>query len=80
MVQHDQMAARLARVQAGLGSAGLEVDTCARVLRWSGGPIPGLWAVGNATARDDMGFSAQSGTSNLRGMVQGYRAGRSAAS
>ncbi|GAA1393772.1 FAD-dependent oxidoreductase [Pseudonocardia kongjuensis] len=73
-------AARLARVQAGLGSAGLEVDTCARVLRWSGGPIPGLWAVGNATARDDMGFSAQSGTSNLRGMVQGYRAGRSAVS
>ncbi|WP_166665891.1 FAD-dependent oxidoreductase [Pseudonocardia autotrophica] len=72
-------AARLARVQAGLGSAGLEVDTSARVLTWAGEPIPGLYAVGNATARNDMGFSAQSGTSNLRGMVQGYLAGRDAA-
>ncbi|MEQ3551135.1 FAD-dependent oxidoreductase [Pseudonocardia nematodicida] len=72
-------AARLARVQAGLGSAGLEVDGSARVVTWVGEAIPGLYAAGNATARNDMGFSAQSGTSNLRGLVQGYLAGRDAA-
>ncbi|ANY09598.1 FAD-binding protein [Pseudonocardia sp. HH130630-07] len=72
-------AARLARVLAGLGSAGLDVDASARVRTWAGDPITGLYAVGNAAARNDMGFSAQSGTSNLRGLVQGYLAGRDAA-
>jgi 3-oxosteroid 1-dehydrogenase len=32
------------------GSGGLVTDECARVLRESGDPIPGLYATGNATA------------------------------
>jgi 3-oxosteroid 1-dehydrogenase len=44
-----------------------------------GRPIEGLYAVGNSAAPLDIGAGYQSGLSNLRGMVFGYRAALHAA-
>jgi len=63
----------------GINSAGLKTNADAQVIHVRGQPIPGLYAVGNAAAPLDIGAGYQSGLSNLRGMVGGYRAGKHAA-
>jgi len=64
---------------SGIASAGLLVDTHARVMGWDGQPVPGLYAAGNSVARTDNGAVMQSGMSNARGLTQGHLAGRHAA-
>ncbi|GGJ67478.1 FAD-dependent oxidoreductase [Streptomyces brasiliensis] len=72
-------AARMSRVQFGIGSAGLSIDRDARVLRYTGEPVEGLYAVGNSAGRDDVGAALQSGVANMRGLTYGYLAGKHAA-
>src|SRR3546814_14164194 len=45
----------LARVGTGLASAGLKTNAAARVIGVEGQPIEGLYAIGNAAARIEMG-------------------------
>ncbi|GAA1518221.1 FAD-dependent oxidoreductase [Nocardioides humi] len=73
-------AARMSRVQFGIGSAGLSVNKDAQVTTYAGDPIEGLYAVGNSAGRDDLGAALQSGVANMRGLAYGYLAGRHAAS
>lgn len=69
-------AARLSRVQLGIPSAGLETNEHGQVVDMAGEPIGGLYAVGNAAGRNDLGVFLQSGLPNLRGLVYSYLAGR----
>jgi len=71
-------AAALSRVQLGVPSAGLEINENAQAVTLTGDPIPGLYAVGNASGRNDLGVCLQSGIPNTRGMVYGYLAARHA--
>ena len=59
-------------------SSGLLTDQHSRVLGWNDGPIQGLYAAGNSTARMETGAVMQSGISNARGMMQGWLAARHA--
>ena len=63
---------------AGTHSVGLLTDHHARVIGWSGDPIPGLYAAGNSVARMETGAVMLSGIANARGMTQGWLAGRHA--
>jgi 3-oxosteroid 1-dehydrogenase len=65
---------RLRVASVGINAAGLRTDADARVVHVRGRPIEGLYAVGNSAAPLDIGAGYQSGLSNLRGMVGGYRA------
>jgi 3-oxosteroid 1-dehydrogenase len=69
---------KLRVVSAGINAAGLKTNAHAQVMHVRGRPIPGLYAVGNAAAPLDIGAGYQSGLSNLRGLVGGYRAARHA--
>jgi 3-oxosteroid 1-dehydrogenase len=71
---------RLTVVSAGINAGGLRVNADAQVMHLRGQPIPGLYAVGNAAAPLDIGAGYQSGLSNLRGIVGGYRAAKHAVS
>jgi 3-oxosteroid 1-dehydrogenase len=64
----------LARVGTGLASAGLKTDGAARVIGIDGVPIAGLYAVGNAAARIEMGCGYNSGMAIGRSLVFGYLA------
>jgi predicted oxidoreductase len=65
---------RLHVASVGINAAGLRTNADAQVLHVRGRPIPGLYAAGNSAAPLDIGAGYQSGLSNLRGMVHGYRA------
>ena len=67
-------AIKLERVGTGLASAGLKTDEDARVIAIGGEPIPGLYAVGNAAARVEMGCGYNSGMAIGRSLVFGYLA------
>ena len=60
----------------GSGSAGLLTDAWARVLHQRGHPIAGLYATGNATARDEYGAGYQAGQSLSSAMTFGMLAAR----
>lgn len=62
----------LARVGTGLASAGLRTDATARVIDMNGMAIRGLYAVGNAAARIEMGCGYNSGMAIGRSLVFGY--------
>lgn len=62
----------LARVGTGLASAGLKTDAAARVIDIDGVAIEGLYAVGNAAARIEMGCGYNSGMAIGRSLVFGY--------
>lgn len=64
----------LARVGTGLASAGLKTDEAARVIGINGMPIEGLYAIGNAAARIEMGCGYNSGMAIGRSLVFGYLA------
>jgi 3-oxosteroid 1-dehydrogenase len=70
---------KLRATSVGINSAGLKTNADAQVFHLRGHVIPGLYAAGNAAAPLDIGAGYQSGLSNLRGMVGGYRAGKHAA-
>lgn len=70
---------RLRVASVGVNAAGLRTDENARVQHVRGRAIPGLYAAGNACAPLDIGAGYQSGLSNLRGMVNGFVAGKHAA-
>ncbi|TYL55451.1 FAD-dependent oxidoreductase [Nocardioides sp. BGMRC 2183] len=72
-------AARMSRVQFGIGSAGLSVNKHAQVTRYDSSAVDGLYAVGNSAGRDDIGAALQSGVANMRGLTYGYLAGKHAA-
>ncbi len=61
---------------AGINAAGLRTNEHAQVMHVRGRPISGLYAVGNSAAPLDIGAGYQSGLSNLRGLVWGYRAAK----
>jgi 3-oxosteroid 1-dehydrogenase len=65
---------RLHVASVGINAAGLRTDADARVLHVRGRPIDGLYAAGNSAAPLDIGAGYQSGLSNLRGLLGGYRA------
>jgi 3-oxosteroid 1-dehydrogenase len=65
-------------VGVGVNSAGLHIDTDARVRHVRGHAIPGLYAAGGTAAWRDIGSGYQSGIANARGMIWGYLAGRHA--
>jgi 3-oxosteroid 1-dehydrogenase len=65
---------RLRVASVGINAAGLRTNADAQVLHVRGRPIAGLYAAGNSAAPLDIGAGYQSGLSNLRGMVGGYRA------
>lgn len=67
-------AIRLGRVGTGLASAGLRTDAAGRVIDIADRPIPGLYAVGNAAARVEMGCGYNSGMAIGRSLVFGYLA------
>ena len=71
---------RLTPVGVGINAVGLRTDVHARVLHVRGHAIEGLYAAGNSAAALDTGAGYQSGLSNLRGIVWGYRAARHAVS
>jgi 3-oxosteroid 1-dehydrogenase len=70
---------RLHVASVGINAAGLRTNVDAQVIHVRGRPIDGLYAVGNSAAPLDIGAGYQSGLSNLRGMVGGYRAALHAA-
>jgi 3-oxosteroid 1-dehydrogenase len=70
---------RLHVASVGINAAGLRTNADAQVIHVRGKPIEGLYAVGNSAAPLDIGAGYQSGMSNLRGMVGGYRAALHAA-
>jgi hypothetical protein len=59
-----------------LASAGLDADRRARVRHVRGGPIPGLYAIGNASARTETGSGYQTGFSLASAMTFGLIAAR----
>jgi 3-oxosteroid 1-dehydrogenase len=65
---------RLHVASVGINAAGLRTNADAQVVHVRGRPIEGLYAAGNSAAPLDIGAGYQSGLSNLRGMVHGYRA------
>ncbi|MGH7294254.1 MAG: FAD-binding protein, partial [Polyangiaceae bacterium] len=65
---------RLRVASVGINAAGLRTNANAQVVHVRGRPIEGLYAAGNSAAPLDIGAGYQSGLSNLRGMVHGYRA------
>ena len=65
---------RLHVASVGINAAGLRTNADAQVVHVRGQPIGGFYAVGNSAAPLDIGAGYQSGLSNLRGMVFGYRA------
>ena len=67
-------AIKLERVGTGLASAGLRTDAAARVIDIAGAAIPGLYAIGNAAARIEMGCGYNSGMAIGRSLVFGYLA------
>ena len=67
-------AVRIERVTMGVPTAGLAIDTEARVLDAAGVAIPGLYAAGNSAAWLDIGGGYNSGIANTRGMLYGYLA------
>src|SRR5579859_4350111 len=70
---------RLRVASVGINAAGLRTNAEAQVIHVRGRPIEGLYAAGNSAAPLDIGAGYQSGLSNLRGMVGGYRAALHAA-
>ncbi len=70
---------RLHVASVGINAAGLRTNGDAQVIHVRGKPIDGFYAVGNSAAPLDIGAGYQSGLSNLRGMVGGYRAALHAA-
>ncbi|HEX3792495.1 MAG TPA: FAD-binding protein [Pseudonocardiaceae bacterium] len=60
---------RLVPVGAGLCSHGLRIDPQARVLSWSGEPVAGLYATGNAVAYTELPYGYQNGFANGRNIV-----------
>jgi 3-oxosteroid 1-dehydrogenase len=70
---------RLHVASVGINAAGLRTNGDGQVIHVRGRPIEGLYAVGNSAAPLDIGAGYQSGLSNLRGMVGGYRAALHAA-
>ena len=70
---------KLEVASVGINAAGLKTNASYQVMHVRGRPIPGLFAVGNASAPLDIGAGYQSGVSNLRGIVGGYLAGKSLA-
>jgi 3-oxosteroid 1-dehydrogenase len=62
------------RVNMGVPTAGLPIDTEARVLDADNRPVPGLYAAGNSAAWLDIGGGYNSGIANTRGMLYGYLA------
>lgn len=60
---------RMIPLGAGLCSHGLRIDEHARVLRWTGDPIDGLYATGNAVAFTELPYGYQSGFANGRNIV-----------
>jgi 3-oxosteroid 1-dehydrogenase len=69
-------AARLSRVQLGVPAAGLEINENGQVMTMKQYPIHGLYAVGNAAGRNDLGVLSQSGLPNLRALTYGYIVGQ----
>jgi 3-oxosteroid 1-dehydrogenase len=69
-------AVKLERVVMGVPTAGLPIDTHARVRDARGAPVPGLYAAGNSAAWTDIGGGYNSGIANMRGLLQGYVAAR----
>jgi 3-oxosteroid 1-dehydrogenase len=67
-------AVRLERVTMGVPTAGLPIDTRARVLRPGAIPVRGLYAAGNSAAWLDIGGGYNSGIANTRGLLYGYLA------
>lgn len=67
-------AIRLGRVGTGLASAGLRTDAVGQVIDVADRPIDGLYAVGNAAARIEMGCGYNSGMAIGRSLVFGYLA------
>lgn len=57
-------------------SAGLKTNGVAQVMHQRGRPIPGLYAVGNASCHRDYGVGYQAGYSLASGMTFGYLAAR----
>jgi 3-oxosteroid 1-dehydrogenase len=70
---------RLRVASVGINAAGLRTNADAQVIHVRGRSITGLYAAGNSAAPLDIGAGYQSGLSNLRGMVGGYRAALHAA-
>lgn len=67
-------AVKIERVTMGVPTAGLPIDTNARVLAADGLPVPGLYAAGNSAAWLDIGGGYNSGIANTRGLLYGYLA------
>ncbi len=67
-------AVKLERVDMGVPTAGLPIDTSGQVLNAEGEPVQGLYAAGNSAAWLDIGGGYNSGISNTRGMLYGYLA------
>ncbi len=67
-------AVKIERVTMGVPTAGLPIDTGARVLNAQDAPIPGLYAAGNSAAWLDIGGGYNSGIANTRGLLYGYLA------
>ena len=65
-------AVKIERVTMGVPTAGLPIDTDARVLDARDAAIPGLYAAGNSAAWLDIGGGYNSGIANTRGMLYGY--------
>ena len=63
----------------GSGCAGLVTDTSARVLRWDGEPIEGLYAVGVAAAHTEYGVGYQAGFQLGGALTFGHRAAQALA-
>ena len=76
--QAPYYAVPLYRIAVGVVSAGLKTNEFGQVISIRGTAIPGLYAVGNAAARRDLGVAFQSGIANTRGMTYGYLSGRHA--
>lgn len=73
-------AIRLGRVGTGLASAGLKTGAAGQVIDIADRAVPGLYAIGNAAARIEMGCGYNSGMAIGRSLVFGYLAARDAAS
>lgn len=67
-------AVKLERVNMGVPTAGLSIDTDGRVLDAHDQPVSGLYAAGNSAAWLDIGGGYNSGIANTRGMLYGYLA------
>jgi 3-oxosteroid 1-dehydrogenase len=74
LVKPPFYAVKIERVTMGVPTAGLPIDTDARVLDAGEKPIPGLYAAGNSAAWLDIGGGYNSGIANTRGMLYGYLA------